>query len=192
MNASTAIAIGLLAIGGWALALAPASRKPAPAPVQLNGASAQILFTPWDDAEGAIVAAIRGARKQLLVQAYTFTSRAVARALIEAKARGVDVRITADQGEAERFEVGRIGELAAAGIPVWVETRYQSAHNKVMVIDAGEPGAAVITGSYNWTFAAQRVNAENVVIIRGAPEFAARYKSNWERHQADAVAYRPK
>lgn len=190
MNAVSAIAIGLVAVGGWALAVAPAGRRPEP--VQLSGASAQVLFTPWDDAEGAIVAAIRGARKQLLVQTYTFTSRAVARALIEAKARGVDVRITADQGEAERFEVGRIGELAAAGIPVWVETRYQSAHNKVMVIDAGLAGAAVITGSYNWTFAAQRVNAENVVIMRGAPEFAARYKMNWERHQADAVAYKSK
>lgn len=190
MNAPTVITIGLLAVGGWAIAVAPASRNPAP--LQLNGASAQVLFTPWDDAEGAIVGAIRGARTQLLVQAYSFTSRAVARALIEAKARGVDVRITADQGEAERIQAGRIGELAAAGIPVWIETRYQSAHNKVMVIDAGQPGAAVITGSYNWTFAAQRVNAENVVIMRGAPEFAARYKMNWERHQADAVAYKLK
>lgn len=157
--------------------------------VALAPGSVQVLFAPWDDIEGAVVAAVRAAKKQVLVQAFSFTNRPIARALIDARARGLDVRVTADAGETERIEAGRIPELAAAGIPVFIEHRYQSAHNKVMVIDAGLPGATVITGSFNWTFAAQRRNAENVLIMRGQPQLVDRYRINWDRHQAAARPY---
>ena len=149
----------------------------------------RVYFTPWDDAEGAIMRAIRAAQRQVLVQAYVFTSGAIAGELINAKKRGVDVRITADQEQTERINTSRIGDLARAGIPVWIESRYQSAHNKTMVIDAGTPAAVVITGSYNWTVAAQRRNSENVLIVSGAPDLARDYKANWERHRNDALPY---
>jgi phosphatidylserine/phosphatidylglycerophosphate/cardiolipin synthase-like enzyme len=161
----------------------------APAAVPLSAGSVQILFSPWDDIEGALVSALRGARREILVHSFTFTSRPLARALIEARARGVDVRVTADAGESERVENNRIPDLAAAGIPVFVEDRYQSAHNKVMIIDASLAGGTVITGSFNWTYAAQRRNAENVLIISGQNAVSARYRMNWERHRADARPY---
>ena len=157
-----------------------------PGAVPIVAGTAQVLFSPWDDVEGALVASIRAARRQVLVQAFSFTSRPIARALIEAKARGIDVRVTADAGETARLERNRIAELASAGIPVFIEERYQSAHNKVMVIDADLPSALVITGSYNWTYSARRHNAENVLILRGQGELAGRYRANWERHQAGA------
>jgi len=176
------------------LALLPgfaAARETAAVPgtVALAGGSAQALFSPWDDIEGAIVASLRAAQRQVLVQAFSFTSRPIARALIDAKRRGIDVRVTVDAAETRRLEGGRIPELAAAGIPVFVEERYQSAHNKVMVIDADLPTSTVITGSYNWSFAAQRRNAENVLIMRGQTALAGRYRMNWERHQVDARPY---
>jgi len=176
------------------LALLPgmaAARETATVPgaIALSGGSAQALFSPWDDIEGAIVASLRAARRQVLVQAFSFTSRPIARALIEAKRRGVDVRVTADAAETQRLDGGRIPELAAAGIAVFIEERYQSAHNKVMVIDADLPTSTVITGSYNWSFAAQRRNAENVLIMRGQTALAGRYRMNWERHQVDARPY---
>lgn len=133
--------------------------------------------------------AIRAAQRQVLVQAYVFTSGAIAGELINAKKRGLDVRVTADQDQTERVNTSRIGDLARAGIPVWIETRYQAAHNKTMVIDAGSPAAVVITGSYNWTVAAQRRNAENVLIVSGALDLAQTYKANWERHRNDALPY---
>ncbi len=160
-----------------------------PGAIALVDGSAQALFSPWDDIEGAVVASLRAAQQQVLVQAFSFTSRPIARALIAAKRRGVDVRVTADAGETRRLEGGRIPELAAAGIPVFIEERYQSAHNKVMVIDADLPTVIVITGSYNWSFAAQRRNAENVLIMRGQAALAGRYRMNWERHRADARPY---
>jgi phosphatidylserine/phosphatidylglycerophosphate/cardiolipin synthase-like enzyme len=67
--------------------------------------------------------------------------------------------------------------------------RYQSAHNKVMVIDAGTDDAAVVTGSYNWTYAAQYKNAENVLILRGNAGIVNAYAANWRRHFVDALPY---
>ena len=46
-----------------------------------------------------------------------------------------------------------------------------------------------MTGSYNFTYNAQRSNAENVVIIRQSPAAIKRYVDNWRAHAADAVAY---
>lgn len=164
----------------------------APGTVPVVAGTVQVLFSPWDDIESAIVTALRGARREVLVHSFSFTSRPLARALIEARARGVDVRITTDAAESDRTENSRIPDLAAAGIPVFVEERYQSAHNKVMIIDAGLAGGTVITGSYNWTYAAQRRNAENVIIITGQNAVSARYRMNWERQRADARPYVPR
>jgi len=149
----------------------------------------QVAFTPWDNAEAMIVEAIRRAKGQILVQAFSFTSRALTNALMAARRRGVDVQVMADREQTYSGEASRIPELAQAGIPVMLEVRYQSAHNKVMVIDAGTADAAVITGSYNWTYAAQYKNAENVLILRHNPDIANAYAANWKRHFAEALPY---
>jgi phosphatidylserine/phosphatidylglycerophosphate/cardiolipin synthase-like enzyme len=48
------------------------------------------------------------------------------------------------------------------------------AHNKVMVIDS----RTVITGSFNFTKAAEESNAENLLVIDDA-ELAKKYTQNW-------------
>ena len=145
----------------------PGSRTPPALPAQ---GTVQVAFSPWDNAEGLIVEGIRRAKHQILVQAFSFTSRTLANALTAAKRRGVDVRVMADREQTFSGEASRIPDLVQAGIPVVLEVRYQSAHNKVMVLDAGTDDAAVITGSYNWTYAAQYKNAENVLILRHNPD----------------------
>lgn len=164
----------------------PVSRTPPALPAQ---GTVQVAFTPWDNAEGLIVDSIRRARQQILVQAFSFTSRALANALIAAKRRGVEVQVMADREQTFGGEASRIPDLVRAGIPVVLEVRYQSAHNKVMVIDAGTADVAVISGSYNWTYAAQYKNAENVLILRHHPDLADAYAANWRRHFADALPY---
>lgn len=150
----------------------------------------QAAFAPWDDVEGLLVDTIGAAREQILMQAYLLTSKKIAASLIAARQRGVDVRILADAAQS-RIAAGKIGVLAAAGIPVWLETAYQNAHNKVIIIDAASPTAVVVTGSFNFTWAAQHANAENVLIVRNNPALAARYATNWQRHLLDATAYSP-
>lgn len=165
------------------------------APVQAAwpaSGTVRVGFTPWDDVEHWVVDELGTAQSQVLVHAYTFTSYAIARALIAAHRRGVDVRVLADRMQAidaagRIRDDSRLPELQRAGIEVAYETRYAAAHNKVLVIDVQTAHPRVMTGSYNWTHAAQARNAENLVLVRDDPVLARRYADNWHRQRRDAV-----
>ena len=77
--------------------------------------------------------------------------------------------------------------LARAGIPVKIDAAHAIAHNKVMVID----GLVVITGSFNFTTAAEQRNAENLLVIHDRA-LAARYTENWQAHAAHSEPYTAK
>jgi len=172
------------------LLLLPGQARPELPALQAQG-TVELVFTPWDDAEGAILRVLQDARKAIYVQAYLFTSRSLAKVLIEAKRRGVAVYVLADREMLAKDEAGRsqIPQLAAADIPVWVEVRYAAAHNKIILIDPDEETGAVVTGSYNFTFSAQTRNAENLLILRGNPGLARAYLDNWRRHRLEALPY---
>jgi phosphatidylserine/phosphatidylglycerophosphate/cardiolipin synthase-like enzyme len=172
-----------------AIALLPLQSLPAWATELPATGTVQVLFTPWDDAEGALIRAIDAAQKTLHVQAFLITSRTIARALIAAQARGVRVALLADREMALRGNNSQVPKLQAAGIEVWLETRYASAHNKILLIDAEEGDPVLITGSYNFTFSAQARNAENVLILRGNRPLAQLYLRNWQRHHAESHPY---
>ncbi|MDD5174875.1 MAG: phospholipase D family protein [Sterolibacterium sp.] len=181
MKKFAALFVGFAAL--W-LALPVAAREPLPAV-----GSVEYAFTPWDDAEGAILRALQGARREIYVQVYLLTSRALAHALVEAKQRGVTVEILADREMLVKGENSQIPQLAAAGIPIWLEVRYAAAHNKILLIDPHETSSVVITGSYNLTYSAQARNAENLLILRDNPALARAYLDNWRRHRGEALAY---
>jgi len=177
-------------LGGWSLLLTlalffGANVGAGATPLPATG-TVEVLFTPWDDAEGAIVRALGEAKKTIHVQAYLLTSRSIARALQDAQARGVAVEILADREMVNKGESSLIPRLAAEGIPVWLETRYAVAHNKVLLIDAATAHGFVITGSYNFTWSAQARNAENLLILRDNPALVRRYLDNWQRHRDEA------
>jgi phosphatidylserine/phosphatidylglycerophosphate/cardiolipin synthase-like enzyme len=152
------------------------------APAVVANARVEIAFTPGGNVASKIVAAIARARRQVLVQAYSFTHDDIARALLDAQRRGVEVKLIADRGQTEQMDRSQVPGLARAGLPVWLDGDHQSAHNKVMVIDAGTPAAVIITGSFNFTRAAQYKNAENAVFISGSDALAEEYVRNWQRH----------
>lgn len=146
----------------------------------------EVAFSPEQDVAGLIVKAIGHARKQVLVQAFSFTSKDIAQALIAAHQRGVDVRVIADEEQMRQVDRSKVPKIAEAGVPVWLDGEHQSAHNKVMVIDAGTPDVVLITGSYNFTTAAQFKNAENLLLIRGNNKLALPYRDNWQHHLSHA------
>ena len=137
-------------------------------------ATHETCFTPGDDCEGLIVRTIEAARRSIEIQAYEFTSRPIAQALHDARKRGVDVRAILDKSQ-ERGKSGVLEILASAEIPIRIDDKVSIAHNKVIVID----GAATITGSFNFTNAAQRKNAENVLIVRNDRGLAQAYEANF-------------
>lgn len=174
----------------WALAAALLLGAAAPA---MGGArlaatgSVEVAFSPEDDPEAVLLDIIGSARRSLRVQAYLFTSRRLADALIDALRRGVDVAVLADAAQNARGGGQALPRLLAAGVPVAFETRYAAAHNKVIIADGEGPACVVATGSYNYTWSARHRNAENLLVLRDNCALAATYLENWRRHRAEAT-----
>jgi phosphatidylserine/phosphatidylglycerophosphate/cardiolipin synthase-like enzyme len=146
-------------------------------------ATESVCFTPGGDCTQMIVAFIGAARREVLMQAYSFTSAPIAAALRDAKARGIDVRVIIDKSQLSDKYSGA-DFLAHAGIPVLIDKKHAIAHNKVIVVDR----AAVETGSFNFTKAAQSSNAENALIIND-PTLAEKYAQNWFAHAQHSDPY---
>ncbi|HEY2104156.1 MAG TPA: phospholipase D family protein [Candidatus Binataceae bacterium] len=144
----------------------------------------QVYFSPEGGCTEAIVEAIGGARRQVLVQAYEMTSPQIKSALVAAHRRGVEVKAIFDP-EAVKESTSMVEELSAGGVPIFIDSFHSPgiAHNKVMVIDQ----AVVITGSFNFTRAAETRNAENLLVIRD-PALAAAYQRNFDAHMAHSSA----
>jgi phosphatidylserine/phosphatidylglycerophosphate/cardiolipin synthase-like enzyme len=171
--------------------LAPAAPVPPPLrPFPAQG-TVQYAFTPDDDAAGLIIGAIDHARRRILVQAYSFTHRGIARALIRAHRRGVNVTVIADAEQAHTVSAHALEMLIDGGVPVLLDANHEAAHNKIIVIDPDASDCAVITGSYNFTYAAEYRNAENVIVLRANAPLCAAYRDNWEQHRTHARRYRP-
>lgn len=149
----------------------------------------EVAFSPWDDPEAVLIRTIAAARHEIYVQAYLLTSGPIAGALIAARLRGVGVEVLADREMTLNGGNTKIPMLAAAGIPVALEVRYQAAHNKVILVDPEQPDGAVLTGSYNYTYSAKAKNAENLIVLRGNPALARAYLDNWRRHRAEALPF---
>jgi phosphatidylserine/phosphatidylglycerophosphate/cardiolipin synthase-like enzyme len=150
----------------------------------LNNAQATVAFSPEGGGEQIITDAINHAQHQILVQAYGFSNKQILDALAQAKARGVDVRVILDKSN-DRGKYSGATYVANAGIPVWIDFKPTIAHNKVMIID----GKEVITGSFNFTEAAQKHNAENVLVLDNAPQLAGVYAKNWQWRLGESRQY---
>ncbi len=143
--------------------------------VLFDKGSVSIYFSPRGGAEDAIVDAINSAKRTIDVAIYTFTSRPIARALIDAQRNGVKVRIIMDDEQAsDRYSKYRY--LRKNGFPIKLYRGDGIMHNKFAVIDS----EIVITGSFNWTASAEEYNYENLLII-DSPEVAKIYEDYFDR-----------
>jgi phosphatidylserine/phosphatidylglycerophosphate/cardiolipin synthase-like enzyme len=75
--------------------------------------------------------------------------------------------------------------LSNAGIHTYIDAKHAIAHNKIMIIDE----AVVITGSFNFTKAAEGKNAENLLVIRGDDALVKKYLANFEEHLGHSEKY---
>ena len=141
-------------------------------------------FSPHGGCTDAIVAEIERAQHEIMVQAYSFTSHPIARALIDAHRRGVKVTIVLDRSELKEHSLA--DEVAGAGIRTFVDSQHKIAHNKIMLID----GRTIITGSFNFTTAAEHSNAENLLILHDRPKLYEAYRQNFEHHLGHSDPYR--
>jgi phosphatidylserine/phosphatidylglycerophosphate/cardiolipin synthase-like enzyme len=160
-----------------------ASPASPPPPPQATPIVLAVYFSPRGGATEAIVQQLDKAKTSILVPAYSFTSAPIAKARVAAHERGVKVEILLDKSHlTERYTNAPF--LAKSGIPVKIDSAHAIAHNKVMIID----GETVITGSFNFTKAAEDKNAENLLVVRDKP-LAEKFTKNWQEHALHSEPY---
>jgi phosphatidylserine/phosphatidylglycerophosphate/cardiolipin synthase-like enzyme len=180
--------IALVAAASLLIALNAAHSRQAADAIAATG-TIEYAFTPGSDATGLIVRTLAAARAEVYVQAFSFTHKDIAQALIAAHRRGVKVQVIADASQTDLIEHNVLPLLARAGLRVLLDAEHASAHNKTIVVDPGSEQPAVVTGSFNFTFAAQYKNAENVLVLRGNRELTRAYLDNWRRHSGHSQTY---
>ncbi len=142
------------------------------------------FFSPNGGGTEAIVSEIGHARSEVLVQAYSFTSTPIAKALLDARKRGVKVTVILDKSQ-RTAAYSAADFLRNSGISTWIDGKHAIAHNKIIIIDR----ECVITGSFNFTKAAEEKNAENVLVIRGTHDLTAKYIGNFDWHLKHSDPY---
>ncbi|MDP6957912.1 MAG: phospholipase D-like domain-containing protein [Planctomycetota bacterium] len=180
-----------------ALLLALPSHAEAP-PEEQKGF--EILFSPTGPKrliQARLEKQIGSARKQIVLAMYQFTSDQLAKALVKAHKKGIDVRVLLDARQIassgiyararETLEKGKVpirlvypdgvenkrSRKSRASLPKW--------HHKFCVFDK----VIVATGSYNWTVLADEDSHENLMLIgdkRAAGQFASRFEEIWKDH----------
>jgi len=149
----------------------------------LHNSPAQVYFNPRGGCTDAIVDKIDQAKSEVLVQAHSFTSAPIAKTLVKAYKRGVKVEVILDRSQRmERYSSARF--FTNQGIPTFIDANHAIAHNKIMIIDR----QMVITGSFNFTKAAEENNAENLLIIK-SNDLARIYLENGQRHKDHFQVY---
>lgn len=125
----------------------------------------------------ALVADIAAANKTIDIASYDFNLETVTQALIQARQRGVIVRLVADKDanqDSEEF-LAATSRLAAAGIPITFDTRPAFMHNKFMILD----GSTLWTGSWNLTINDTYRNDNNTLRLI-VPELVENYRRRFE------------
>jgi phosphatidylserine/phosphatidylglycerophosphate/cardiolipin synthase-like enzyme len=143
----------------------------------------EVVFSPNNGATATIIRALAEARKSILVSAYSFTSKDIAKALLDAKKRNVAVKLILDKSQiSQRYSSSTF--FANQGFDLRIDVKHAIYHNKVMIIDDN----TVITGSFNFTKAAETKNAENVLIIRDNSPLAHLYTQDWWFHWNQSIS----
>ena len=138
-----------------------------------------VCFTPQQNCTGELVQAIDQTKQSIYVQAYSFTSHEISDALVRAEDRGVKVYIILDKSNFKPGAHTSAYYVIRHHIPVWDDNTLNIAHNKVMIFDK----TMIETGSFNYTWSAQKYNAENMLFI-DAPTLAQTYLHNWYAREA--------
>lgn len=150
-----------------------------------NAPTIEVYFSPNGGATGAIIRELNNAKKEVLVQAYSLTSTSIGNALVNANKRGVKVIVILDKGQQGK-KYAAADFFFYAGIPTCIDDQHPIAHNNIIIIDQ----STVITGSMNFTKAAEERNAENLLVIRGDATLGKKYFFKFQEHLGHSEAYK--
>lgn len=140
-----------------------------------NAPEIRAFFTPSNDCENNIIAAINSAQK-MDIAVYSITNPDITDAIITAHNRGAKIRIVTDRTQA-KVKGSLVEKLRSNGIPVQINKKHKIEHNKFAVFD----DIHVVSGSYNWTTNASKYNSENCVFFdQPNKEYTHRFEYLWD------------
>jgi phosphatidylserine/phosphatidylglycerophosphate/cardiolipin synthase-like enzyme len=157
-----------------------------PMPAPSAKATVEVFFSPGAETDRAIAGVIASARTRVWLAGYYFTSSPVAKALDQAKRRGVDVRVVLDQSQVG-LKYSSATYFHNQRVPLWINARYPVMHHKFLVVDGG----TVALGSMNFTRAGSQQNAENFNVFRRWPAMANLYAREFDRLLRESKPYAP-
>ena len=173
----------------WVMNLARLTQDDAPpakAPAPAAQSAARACFSPGDDCLDLIRDEFGRARRTVDACVFTITDDRIRTAILDAKRRGVTVRVISDNDKS-LDEGSDIEPLRRAGVEVRIDETEAHMHHKFALFD----GARLLNGSYNWTRSAANYNQENVVVTadRSLVEaFAGEFERLWGRFAPQRAA----
>ena len=150
-----------------------------------------IYFSPQDKGiKNGVLPLIKNAKKYIYIPAFVITEKRITQELINAKRRGVDVRVIADALNASTLH-SKHKELRASGVQVKAENYAGKMHSKSMIID----DEYLIIGSMNFSNSGENRNDENMVVLY-SPDGAKFYKQfflyQWDKIPEKWLKYTPR
>jgi phosphatidylserine/phosphatidylglycerophosphate/cardiolipin synthase-like enzyme len=136
----------------------------------VNGTTVDVWFSPKDGAGARLQNNIASADYDLHFGIYTFTDNAVANAIKNKYAAGLDGFGIMDAFSTTYSPFSTLNASMGNSLKVFDGGSTAIYHNKMMLIDALHPASdpRVVTGSCNWTLAGENTNDENMIVIHDA------------------------
>ncbi len=145
----------------------------------IGGHSVEAYFSPSDQTTSQIETVLRSAQSEALFAAFSFTKNELGIALVDINSTAVPVRGIMENINDSGAEYNH---LLANGVNVRHHNLSGEFHHKYAVVDAyalnSDP--TVVTGSHNWSSAAETANDENTLILH-VPALAALFKAEFEK-----------
>jgi phosphatidylserine/phosphatidylglycerophosphate/cardiolipin synthase-like enzyme len=141
--------------------------------LNINGVQVENYFSPEDEVMAKLVNLVKGAKKTIHYFIFTYTHDDLSAAMIARYKAGVKVEGVIENRGASQ---GSLVDLFCAKVPVKTDGNKYTMHHKVIIID----GETVITGSFNFTKAADNANDDNILVIH-SPAVAALYEQEYQR-----------
>lgn len=137
-----------------------------------------VCFTPQDDCIARILERIEESQQSILVLARLISSAPIAQELLEAKQRGVSVRIILDLSTIELHH-SQGDFLASAGIEVFLDGEHEVLSTAIMIFDE----SAILTGSLDYDRLPRSETVHDLLLIDDAPALTRKYLANWVTHR---------
>lgn len=137
----------------------------------------QVGFSPEGSAQKLVLETIASAQHSIQMLAYAFQAPDIMQALVDAKKRGVDVRVVVDKKRNQnKVSKKAMDFVVRNGVELRTNDHFHIHHDKAIIVD----GNTVETGSFNFARSAETANSENVVVIRDMPEISRQYLAHWQ------------